>query len=53
MINMKKHRYTKCYRCSKVSKLFKCKYCGNYFCDEHSDPKDHICHAYEELKDEH
>jgi len=49
---MRKHKYTKCYRCDKVSKLFRCKYCGNYFCDEHSDPKDHICRTYEEWKDE-
>jgi hypothetical protein len=51
-MGMKKQRYTKCYRCEKVSKLSKCKYCGNYFCDEHSDPKDHVCHAHEEWKDE-
>jgi hypothetical protein len=49
---MKKHRYTKCYRCDKKAKLNKCKYCGNYFCDEHSNSKDHVCHAYEELRDE-
>ncbi|MEM5781684.1 MAG: hypothetical protein QXD43_00605 [Candidatus Aenigmatarchaeota archaeon] len=36
---MKKQKYTKCYKCGKISKLFRCKYCGNYFCNEHSEPK--------------
>jgi len=50
--SMEKQKYTKCYRCEKKAKLTKCKYCGNYFCDEHSDTKNHVCHAYKVWKDE-
>jgi hypothetical protein len=35
---MGKHRFTRCYRCDKVAKLFRCKYCNKYFCEEHFKP---------------
>ena len=36
---MRKKRYTRCYRCGKTARLFRCKNCGKYFCSEHSNPK--------------
>lgn len=36
---MEKHRFTRCYRCDRTSKLFRCKYCGNYYCNQCSNPK--------------
>jgi uncharacterized protein YkwD len=36
---MRKHHFTRCYRCGKAARLFKCKHCGKYYCSEHSNPK--------------
>jgi len=36
---MERHRFTKCYKCDNKSKLFRCKFCGNYYCGRCSNPK--------------
>jgi len=41
----------KCYRCGRESKLFRCKYCGEHFCGEHSYTEDHACYSYKEFKE--
>lgn len=36
---MPKRKFTRCFRCNKRTKLYRCKHCGNYFCEEHASPK--------------
>jgi hypothetical protein len=42
---------SKCYRCGRESKLFRCKYCGEHFCGEHYYPEDHTCYSYKQFKE--
>lgn len=34
-----RERFTRCLRCGRKARLFECKHCGSYYCEEHSDPK--------------
>jgi len=42
----------KCSRCNITSPLYRCDYCGNFFCDEHILPEDHACKHILEAKHE-
>jgi hypothetical protein len=38
----------KCYRCVRKVAIKKCRYCNNFFCEEHYKPEDHACVDYKD-----